>query len=194
MKEIKYNKKLSQEQRDGYHNISMTDEERQNGLYSLTETNGYKAWLCDMLQSTSLFREYNLTIAYDVPIWKIAYMCNDGKYQSFDEMLEEDCPDKKKKFDLVICRECEVLVVISFDTTIAKSTSIRLPLLSFKVNNVREETVKMIVGWVTNKLSAGEENKYLYCPERNRKIRRMPLKSWLNMLEREYANLERGYM
>ncbi len=151
-----------------------------------TEIEEYKAWMCAMLLRTSLFKEYNLTITYNVPIWKVAYKCDDGKHKSFDEMMEENCPDKKKKFDLVVCRQNEVLIVINFDSNSAKNTNILLPLLTFESSNIKEETIKTIVEWLSKKLSTGEQSKYLYCPTRNRKIKRIPLKRRLEIVEDEY--------
>lgn len=151
-----------------------------------TEIEGYKAWMCAMLLGTSLFKEYDLTIAYNVPIWKIAYKCDDGKYQSFDEMMDENCPDKRTKFDLVVCRQNEVLVGINFDYDTVKNIKIRLPLLTVDVNNIREETIKTIVEWLSKKIATGEQSKYLYCPSRNRKIERIPLKRRLDIVEDEY--------
>ena len=130
--------------------------------------------------------------AYEIS--KIAYMNDDGKYQSFDEILEENSPDKNSKFALVICHENEALVVINFDAYSVKDRRICLPVLTLDVNNIREETVRMIVEWVSNKLTTGERGKYLYCPARNRKIKRIALKRRLDMLETEYVNFERRCM
>lgn len=151
-----------------------------------TEIEGNKAWMCAMLLGTSLFKEHDLTITYNVPIWKVAYKYDNGKYQSFDEMMEETCPDKRRNFHLLVCRQNEVLVGINFDCDTVKNINIRLPLLTFDVNNIQEETIKTIVEWIAKKIETGEQSKYLYCPARNRRIERIPLKRRLDIVEDEY--------
>lgn len=150
-----------------------------------TVLEGYKAWMCVSLLSSTLFKEHDLTIAYNVPIWKVVYKCDNGKYQSFDEVMEESCPDKRRCFHLIVCRQNEVLVGINFDYDTVKNINIRLPLLTFDVNNIREETIKTIVEWLSKKIATGEQSKYLYCPARNRKIERIPLKRRLDIVENE---------
>ena len=151
-----------------------------------TELEGYKAWVCAMLLKSSFFKEQNLTIAYNVPIWKVAYKRDDGKFQSFDELMEEYCPDKRKRFDLVVCHESDVLVVISFDLDSTKNTTIRLPILTLNADRLSEETIKMIVEWISNKIATREQSKYLYCPARNRKNKRIPLKKRIDIVKDEW--------
>ena len=70
-----------------------------------TEMEGYKARLCAMLLETTIFKKCNLTIAYDVPIWKKANLTIEEASAYFGigmNKLRELTEDENCKFVLYI--------------------------------------------------------------------------------------------